>query len=101
MKKKSTVLCVKSRIYHKLPSSRPVYYSILELIVKRSQYIGIKFTLHKLSENPREWYKPKQSTVRDFTVIYYKVPSSILSLLVALPRIFKRPMEGKFDAYLL
>ena len=33
--------------------------------------------------------------------IYCKVTSSRLSLLVALPRIFRRLMKGKFDAYVL
>ena len=32
-------------------NSRPVYYSILELFGHRSQYISIKFPLHKPSEN--------------------------------------------------
>ena len=39
-------------IYCKVRSSRPVYYSILELFGQRSQYISIKFLLHKQSENP-------------------------------------------------
>ena len=33
--------------YRKVASSRPVYYSILETFGQRSQYIGIKFPLHK------------------------------------------------------
>ena len=37
--------------YHKVASSRPVYNSILELFGQRSQYISIKFPLHKPSEN--------------------------------------------------
>ena len=32
-------------------SSRPVYYSILELFGQRTQYISIKFPLHKPPEN--------------------------------------------------
>ena len=36
--------------YHKVASSRPVYYSILESFGQRSQYISIKFPLHKHSE---------------------------------------------------
>ena len=39
-------------IYHKVGSSRPVYYSILDLLGQRSQYIRIRFPLHKQSENP-------------------------------------------------
>ena len=35
--------------YPKVTSSRPVYYSILELLGQRSQYIRIKFPLHKPS----------------------------------------------------
>ena len=37
--------------YRKVASSRPVYYSILQLFDQRSQYISIKFPLHKPSEN--------------------------------------------------
>ena len=37
--------------YRKVASSRPVYYSILN-----SQYISIKFPLHKQSENPKMCY---------------------------------------------
>ena len=43
-------------IYRKVASSRPVYYSILELYGQRSQYISIKFLLHKSSENPKMYY---------------------------------------------
>ena len=39
-------------IYHKVAGSRPVYYSILNSFGQRSQYISIKFPLHKQSENP-------------------------------------------------
>ena len=39
--------------YRKVASSRPVYYSFLEFICQRSQYIlRIKFPLHKPSESP-------------------------------------------------
>ena len=38
--------------YHKVASSRPVYCSILELLGQRSEYIRIKFSHHKPSENP-------------------------------------------------
>ena len=38
--------------FHKVPSSRPVYYSILNSFGKRSQYIRIKIPLHKQSEYP-------------------------------------------------
>ena len=37
----------------KVASSRPVYYSILNSLGQRSQYISIKFPLHKSSENPK------------------------------------------------
>ena len=37
--------------YRKVASSRPVYYLILENFGQRSQYISIKFPLHKESEN--------------------------------------------------
>ena len=43
-------------IYRKVASSRPVYYSILELFGQRSQYIIIKFPLHKPSENLKTCY---------------------------------------------
>ena len=36
--------------------SRAVYYSILELVGQRSQYIIIKFPLHKPSENLKRCY---------------------------------------------
>ena len=39
--------------YRKVASSRPVYYSILNSFGQRSQYISIKFPLHKQSENPK------------------------------------------------
>ena len=38
--------------YRKVASSRPVYYSILNSFGQRSQYISIKYPLHKPSENP-------------------------------------------------
>ena len=37
--------------YCKVASSRPVYYSILELFGQRSHYISITFLLHKPSDN--------------------------------------------------
>ena len=40
----------------KVASSRPVYYSILESLGQRLQYISIKFLLHKQSENPKMCY---------------------------------------------
>ena len=46
----------KKSTYRKDASSRPVYYSILEPFGQRSQYISIKFTLHKPSENPFKCY---------------------------------------------
>ena len=45
------VIINRKHIYRKVASSRPVYYSILELFCQRSHYISIKFSLHKSSEN--------------------------------------------------
>ena len=45
-----------SNKYHKVASSRPFYYSILESFGQRSEYISIKFPLHKESENPWTCY---------------------------------------------
>ena len=42
--------------YRKVVCSRPVYYSILELFGQRSQYISIKFPLHKPYENLKMCY---------------------------------------------
>ena len=39
-------------IYRKVASSRPVYYSILDSLAQRPQYISIKFQ----SENPWVYY---------------------------------------------
>ena len=44
-------------IYHKVASSRWVYNSILELFGHRSQYISIKFPLHKHSALHYRVYK--------------------------------------------
>ena len=60
---------------HKVVSSRLVYYSILNSFGKRSQYISIKFALHKQSENPWMCYYLRQSTARDFTVCGF-IPNS-------------------------
>ena len=57
-------------IYRKVASSRPVYYSILDHFVQRSQYISIKIPLHKQSENPWVCYQARQSTAHDFTVVW-------------------------------
>jgi hypothetical protein len=38
-------------IYRRVASSRPVYYSILNSLGQRSQYVSLKFPLHKQSEN--------------------------------------------------
>ena len=38
--------------YRKVASSRLVYYSILNYFDQRSQYMSIKFPLHKKSDNP-------------------------------------------------
>merc|ERR1719400_875490 len=43
-------------IYRKVTSSRPVHYSISDLLSQRSQYIHIKFPLHKESENMKMCY---------------------------------------------
>jgi hypothetical protein len=56
------------KTHRKVASSRPVYYSILNPFGQRSQYISIRFPLHKQSENPWVCYQPRQSTVHDFTV---------------------------------
>jgi len=96
----SFLSCLKLRRleYCKVPSSRPGYYSMgtlksvclswfgllsrdkyehshlrlwmLYLFGQRSQYISIKFPLHKQSENPRQ---PRRAPARDFTV---PIPSS-------------------------
>ena len=42
---------MKFNTYRRVASSRPVYYTILELFGQRSQYISMKFPLHKPSEN--------------------------------------------------
>ena len=55
--------------YCKVANSRPVYYSISDLFIQRSQYINIKLFLHKQSENPWVCYQPRQSTAHDFTVL--------------------------------
>ena len=70
--------------YCKVASSRSVYYSILEFFGQRSQYIRIKFPLHKPSEN-------LQATARDFTV--WKLNSfNAQSEIQILKRLAKRPM---------
>ena len=55
--------------YHKVASSRPVYYLILELLEQRSQYISIKFPLHKPTENLKMCYSPRHTTAHDVTVV--------------------------------
>ena len=57
--------------YHKVASSRPVYYSILQPFDQRSQYISIKFPLHKQSENPWMWYWSRHFTAHDFKVFIF------------------------------
>ena len=42
--------------YRKVESSRPVYYSILDPLGQTSQYISIKFLIHKQSENMKMCY---------------------------------------------
>ena len=49
------LICQQTK-YRKVASSRPVYYSILELFGQRSQYISIKFPLYKPSENLKICY---------------------------------------------
>ena len=51
-------------------SSRLVYYSILNSLGQRSQYISIKFPLHKQSENTWVCYWLIQSTAHDFTFLF-------------------------------
>ena len=51
---KSSIICQlqgNNLTYHKVLSSKPVYYSILDHFVLRSQYMIIQFPLHKQSEN--------------------------------------------------
>ena len=70
-----------SRItYHKVASSRPVYYSIFELFDQRSQYICIKFPLHKPSENLNTVLSTK--TIYCFTVFNWVGKSGIYWLLM-------------------
>ena len=45
-------------------SSRPVYFSILELFGQRSKYISIKFPLHAPSEKPYMCYYSHDSIIR-------------------------------------
>ena len=42
--------------YRKVASNRPVYYSILDSLGERSQYISIKFPPHKRPENSEMCY---------------------------------------------
>ena len=48
----STSYAKKVFYYSKVSCSRPVYYSIFDNFVQRSQYVSIKILLHKQSENP-------------------------------------------------
>ena len=48
--------CCNDCKYRKVASSRPVYYSILDPFVKRSQYINIQNPLHKQSEKANVCY---------------------------------------------
>ena len=50
--------------YRKVASSRLVFYSILDSLGKRSQYISIKFRLHKQSQNPWMCHLPRNSSVK-------------------------------------
>ena len=68
---RSTSWLIATNRYRKVPSSRPVYYSILETFDQRSQYISIKFPLHKHFKSAWVCYLllPRQSTApRNFTV---------------------------------
>ena len=62
--------------YHKVASSRPVYYSILELYGQKSQYISIKFPLPKaathLVPNP---FDPRTSGPPTFCPHGQRVPN--------------------------
>ena len=49
--KKSELPLFYRTVYHKVASIRSVYYSILDLLGQRSQYIRVKFPFNKLSEN--------------------------------------------------
>ena len=61
---KSSLLCIaKQAVSHcnayvvrKVASSRPVYYSILDHFVQRSQYTSFKISLQKQSENVKMCY---------------------------------------------
>ena len=55
--------------YHKVASSRPVYYSNLNFFGQWSQYIRIKFPVHKESENPWACYQLRCAPARNFTLI--------------------------------
>ena len=66
-----------ARSYPKVTSSRLVYYSILELFGQGSQYICIKFHLHKPSENPLVCHS-RQSTARDLTVCHFTRDALVL-----------------------
>ena len=74
-------LGIQPRTYRKVASSRPVYYSILELFGQRSQYIRIKFPLHKPSENSWVCYWPKQSTARNFTIHLSQIWNTVATVL--------------------
>ena len=70
--------------YCKVAISRPVYYSILNSFGQRSQYISIKFPLHKPSENLKMCW---QATARDFTVAYFN-KVDLFGLFMKINRIF-------------
>ena len=46
-----TWLFIMTTTYRKVASSRPVYYSTVDILGQRSQYISIKFPPHTPSEN--------------------------------------------------
>ena len=59
--------------YHKVASSKPVYYPILISLSQRSQYLRIKFLLHKQFENA--W-------VCNFTVTTHQNNNSMFTFFI-------------------
>ena len=60
--------CFQIITFHKVASRRLVYYSILNSLGQRSQYISFKFPIHKQSENNWVCHQPRQCTARNFMV---------------------------------
>ena len=59
-------------MYRKVASSRPVYYSILELLGQSLKYISIKFPLHKPSENQKMCYCSRLYGIRFFDLVWHR-----------------------------